>query len=149
MTSSITNSQFQFVMWLPCRLRDHNKPLRAGCPEQHGGQITKNQEGDTHKHPDWMAGLVTLTTAHYQEFPGELRRGRIGEGGNLAIWGLLPRREKSRGLINRRQGSSCSCRNHTASNALFQILQLHAYLVTSCSRSVIVSWFCKNKHKHR
>lgn len=72
-----------------------------------------------------------------------IRNSQRSWGGNLAIWGLLPRREKSRGLINRRQGSSCSWRNHKASNAFFQILQLHAYLVTSCSRSVIVSWFCK------
>lgn len=91
MTSSITNSQFQFVIWLSCHWRDHNKPLWAGCPEQHGGQITKNQEeGDTEKYPDWMAGLVTLTTTHYQELP----RGWREVGNNLTIWGLLPWRQR-------------------------------------------------------
>lgn len=99
MTSSITNSQFQFVIWLSCHWRDHNKPLWAGCPEQHGGQITKNQEeGDTEKYPDWMAGLVTLTTTHYQELP----RGWREVGNNLAIWGLLPWRQRkiTRGRVS-------------------------------------------------
>ena len=50
MTSSITDGQFRFVTWLSCHWRDHNKPLWAGCPEQHEGQITqKQEEGVTQK----------------------------------------------------------------------------------------------------
>lgn len=133
MTSSITNSQFQFVIWLSCHWRDHNKPLWAGCPEQHGGQITKNQEeGDTEKYPDWMAGLVTLTTTHYQELP----RGWREVGNNLTIWGLLPWRQRK--ITIGRVSPILSGVPQLPSYPI-QSLQLHDHLVTSpCSPSVSV-----------
>lgn len=119
-TSSFTNNQFQFVTWLSCHRRDHNKPLWAGFPEQHRGQITRNQEeGDIPKYPDWMGGLVTLANTHYRELPGE-------------GWGTLqhsevysPRgRNREAGKDKRREGFSSPFRNLPASMLSFPSLRL-------------------------